>query len=176
MCSLSIWLLQHLLSQVLMAETNGDNYIKNGETARAIFTTSENLHDTYASNTKQIAGNTASLSNVGNTYTATYAIGVAEATISEGHLAYGFQIADYAGNLSNSIANASSTLIYDRTVPVVTNVLPVDGTEINGTQAISFSASDANAGTTQVRFNALAYENFTSGNGFLISNNICRFG
>ena len=98
--------------------TNGDNYIKNGESARLIFSYDQALDLNHASDVKQIAGQTASswAPNSGNVEVYYY-IPANENTLIEGALSYEVKVADYCGNMSNTISNAASTLIYDRTLP-----------------------------------------------------------
>ncbi|MDH5718998.1 MAG: Ig-like domain-containing protein [Spirochaetia bacterium] len=105
------------LTNVTIASSTGTAYAKEGDTVTISLTASE----TISSPTVTIAGQAATISGGGSSYTAEYVMTIAEA---EGVIPFAVDFADTAGNAGVQVTATtdSSSITYDKIMPVLNTV------------------------------------------------------
>jgi hypothetical protein len=156
-----------------------DRYVKNGDYVYYEFTSSKALPSNLAGALK-LEFNSTNHSGGENTFTpyidssnTVYGFfGIITNTTypSDGSMTYLIQVADFAGNPSNSISGnsineaATQPVIVDNTAPVITITAPAVNAYVNGTQALTWTMTEANASaTTQAKIASGTLTNATSG-------------
>ena len=121
---------------------NQYGYVKNDSTVTLKMTFSEDLK---VKPTVKIGGRVATVTGSGSSYTATYNIAATEKTLTEGELSV--EISDYmdlVGLVGNTVTKTTdgSKVIYDRTVPTVTNIDPNGNPVWQKSQSVIISVTD----------------------------------
>lgn len=127
------------LTAVAIVSNNAvTNLAKSGNTITLSITSSE----TIATPTVTIAGNAATVTGSGTSWTATYA---ATATTTEGIAAISINFTDLAGNPGTAVTatSNSSSVTVDRTAPAMTISSSASTFKIGTTSTITFTASEA---------------------------------
>ena len=144
------------LSNVVIKSNNTNSaYAAEGDTITLTFTASEAL---AANPTVTIAGNTASVSKVGNDYTATY---VVTSVTTEGTVAFSISgYKDTAGNTGSTVTSGTGSATVDITAPVISS--PASNGAMLYT-AITPSWTETNFSYATLKKDSGSHEAYTSG-------------
>ncbi len=136
--------------------SNGSNLAKVGDTITLTFTADEALQIPSVT----IAGNEASVSGAGPSWTATYTM---QNSDTEGYVSFSINFKDLAGNEGDTVNNTTdeSVVIFDKTAPTVT----VNSLLTNDTSPELTGTVDDNLATIEVSINDNTYEATNNGDG-----------
>ncbi|HOK14071.1 MAG TPA: Ig-like domain-containing protein, partial [Candidatus Kapabacteria bacterium] len=135
------------LTSVAISSNNANTtYAKVGDEVTITIVGSESLQNVTAT----INGVAATVAGSGANWTAKVTM---TSAMSEGLVSFAINYENTAGNAGSQVTSTTNTssVTFDKTAPALAITAPSENTRVNGSQALTYTASDTHIGTTRAR-------------------------